>query len=109
MDVDEPPPSIVEPQERFRALSVADVAAALAGDEDHTNPVGREIERLIEGYARNLTAEVQRPGSVPASLLRLVPHWPIEAVAMRLLKDSLRDAMQEAEREQPSHTTTTTD
>jgi hypothetical protein len=91
MTDDEPPPTPVEPREEFRSLSEPQVLAAL-DDPDPANPVAGEVARLVSAYTANFAAAVERLGYVPSSILRVAPRWPIEAVAMRLLTETIRDA-----------------
>jgi len=80
---------IVEPKRAFRALAEAQVMQALH-DPDPANPIAIEVARLMEGYAANFMAHVQRLGSLPATIIHRKGRWPIEVVAMRLTTEALR-------------------
>jgi hypothetical protein len=82
----------VEPKPEFRALSEAQVMQAL-DDPDPANPIAVEIARLVEGYAANFKEHVERLGYMPADILRLKGRWPIEAVAMRLMTETIKDQL----------------
>ncbi len=97
MSTQEPPPNaprLVEPGEPFRALTEAEVQAAL-DDPDPANPIACEVARLVEGYTANFAALAERLGRLPPSMLRLAPRWPIEAVAMRLMTETISRAVAE--------------
>ena len=85
-------PVIVEPLPHFRTLSEAAVIEALSSP-DAAHPVAVEVARLIAGYSANVKALVKRLGYLPADLLHVKPRWPIEAVAMRLTSDAIREEM----------------
>jgi hypothetical protein len=80
----------VEPKPEFRLLAEDAVVAALE-DPDPANPIAVEVARLIDGYANNFQAHVQRLGHIPSDILRKKPRWPIEAVAMRLSTELIRE------------------
>lgn len=80
----------VEPKLEFQHLSEDTVLAALA---DPTNPVAAEVARLIAGYTANFESHVERLGYIPSALLRIKARWPIEAVAMRLMTDTVRETI----------------
>jgi len=82
----------VEPNPEFRSLDEGAVVAALH-DPDSANPIAMEVARLIHGYTSNLHAHVQRLGRIPSDILRVEPHWPIEAVAMRLTTEIFRETL----------------
>jgi hypothetical protein len=84
--------NIVEPKPEFRALTEAQVRAALE-DPNPVNPIAIEISRLVAGYAANLKAHVERLGYVPADILHLQGRWPIETVAMQLMTQAIREAV----------------
>jgi hypothetical protein len=81
---------IVEPEIAFRSLSEAVVRAALA-DLNPKNPVAAEVVRLVAGYTQNLAEHCERMGYIPTDFLRLTPRWPIEAVALELVKTIVRE------------------
>lgn len=81
---------IVSPAPQFTSLSEAEVMAAMQ-DPDPGNPIAAEVARLIEGYSENFRAHVERLGYMPASFLRVKPASAIEAVAMRLTTETIRD------------------
>jgi len=81
----------VEPRAEFRSLPEAAVVAALQ-NPDPANPIAIEVARLIDGYTRNFQAHAQRLGRIPSDILRIKPRWPIEAVAMRLMTETVGDA-----------------
>lgn len=85
-------PTIVEPAEEFRGLTEAEIEQALA-DADPANPIAEEIARLMQGYAANFQALVQRLGRIPTGIMHVKPRWPIEAVAMRLTTQAITAAL----------------
>jgi hypothetical protein len=82
----------VEPKSEFRDLSETAVVAALQ-DPDPANPIAIEVARLIHAYTINFHAHVQRLGRIPADILLTKPRWPIEAVAMRLTTEVIRETL----------------
>jgi hypothetical protein len=82
----------VEPQPIYRTLSEVTVAEALK-DPDPANPIAIEVARLIDGYTSNFHAHVERLGRIPSEILRMKPRWPIEAVAMRLFTEAIRETV----------------
>jgi hypothetical protein len=84
---------VIEPKSKFRALSEDAVMKALE-DTDAENPVAVEVARLITGYMGNFQREVKRLGYMPSDILHIKPRWPIEAVAMRLTTETIRDSME---------------
>lgn len=82
----------VEPKPQFRSLAVDAVEAALE-DPDPANPIAVEVARLIDGYTSNFQAHVRRLGRFPPDILRMKPRWPIEAVAMRLTTEAIRETL----------------
>jgi len=84
---------IVEPLPAFRHLAEAEIMAALEST-DETNPIAREVARLIEGYSRNFAAHVAHLGRLPTDILRVRPRSPIEAVAMRLTVQTIQNEME---------------
>ncbi len=82
----------VESKPEFHPLAEDAVVAALQ-DPDPANPIAIEVARLIEGYTTNFHEQVQRLGRIPSDILRIKPRWPIEAVAMRLTTEVIREAL----------------
>lgn len=85
---------IVEPRAEFRSLTEADIERALA-DPNPGNPIAVEIARLMRGYTANFQALVQRLGRIPTDIMHVKPRWPIEAVAMRLTAQTIRESLAE--------------
>ena len=85
-----PPP--IFPATHFTSLTEAKVMAAL-DDPDPGNPIAVEVARLIEGYTENFRAHVERLGYIPDSFLRVKPQTAIEAVAMRLTTEAIKDEL----------------
>jgi hypothetical protein len=85
-------PIIIEPKTEFRDLCEAEIEKALA-DSDPANPIAAEVARLIQGYTTNFREHVERLGRIPESILRIKPRCPIEAVAMRLTTEAIKDAL----------------
>ena len=52
----------------------------------------------ISGYMGNFQCEVKRFGYMPSDILHIKPRWPIEAVAMRLTTETIRDSMKNGAR-----------
>jgi hypothetical protein len=69
-------PTFIEPRVEFRGLTEAEISKAL-NDPAATNPIVAEVVQLMAGYAANLS---------------LGARWPIEAVALRLMKEATTDA-----------------
>jgi hypothetical protein len=90
-----PMTEIVEPKTEFRTLSETAVMAALE-DADPKNAIAAEVARLITAYTTNFQRHVERVGYMPSDILRLKPRWPIEAVAMRLTTQAIRQAVEQA-------------
>ena len=84
----------VEPKPEFQSLSEEAVLAALE-DPDPANPIAVEVARLVTGYTANFQSHVERLGYMPAAVLRIKRRWPIEAVAMRLMTDTIRQTIAE--------------
>ena len=82
----------VEPKLQFRSLPEEVVLAAL-DDADPANHVAIEIARLVTAYTTNFQDHVKRIGYIPADILSIKPRWPIEAVAMRLTTQVIRDSV----------------
>ena len=85
-------PQLVEPLAQFTRLTEAEVMAAL-NDPDPGNAVACEVARLITCYTANFHAHVERLGRIPADILYASPDSAIEAVAMRLTMDTIRDSL----------------
>jgi hypothetical protein len=84
--------AIIEPKPHFRSLDENAVMKALE-DNDPENPIAAEVARLIAGYSANLKAHAQQLGYMPSDVLRIKPRWPIEAIAMRLTAETVREAL----------------
>jgi hypothetical protein len=82
----------VEPKADFHALTEEAIVAALQ-DPDASNPIAIEVARLISAYTRNFEQHVQRLGRIPSDILHIKPRWPIEAVAMRLTTEVIRETL----------------
>jgi hypothetical protein len=80
----------IEPKPEFRSLSAEAITAALQ-DPDPANPIAIEVARLIDGYTSNFHAHVQRLGRIPSAILSTKPRWPIEAIAMHLTTEEIRE------------------
>jgi hypothetical protein len=83
---------IVAPKAEFLSLTEAAVLAAL-DDPDPANPIAVEITRLFTAYANNFRDHVERLWYIPADILRIKPRWPIEAVAMRMTTQAIRESL----------------
>ena len=88
--------NIIKAKPEFSALTVDEVTAALE-DVDPENPIAVEIARLVDGYATNFAAHVEKLGSVPANILRSTGDCPIESVAMEITTQTIREALEEDE------------
>jgi hypothetical protein len=84
--------TVIEPKPEFRSLSEGAVWEALE-DTDAKNPVAVEVARLISGYTANFRKAVERLGYMPSDVLRMKPRWPIEAVAMRLTTQAIKESL----------------
>lgn len=84
--------TIVEPKPEFRELAESAVRAAL-NDDNPGNPIAVDVARLIAGYIGNFERQVKRLGYVPTDVLHIKPRWPIEAVAMRLTTETIREEL----------------
>lgn len=82
----------IKPKPQFRHLTEAAVTAALF-DPDPDNPVAIEVNRLIAAHTKAFIAHVQKLGYMPPSLLDIKPRWPIEAVALRCIANTLRESL----------------
>ena len=85
----------VIPGQEFVGLTHDEVQAAL-DDPNPDNPIALEIARLVEGYTANFAAHVERVGEVPAQILRAKGGSAIEEVAMRLVTETIRGAVDDA-------------
>lgn len=81
-----------QPGPQFLSLTKDAVLAAL-DDPDLRNPIACEVARLVTAYTRNFQDHVERLGYIPADILRVKPRWPIEAVAMSLTTQAIRDSL----------------
>jgi hypothetical protein len=90
--------TIVQPDPEFLSLTENEVRAAL-DDPDPCNPVAAEIARLVQGYSENFSRLVRKLGRIPADILHVQPRSPIEAVAMRLTTQAIREALEPTEEE----------
>lgn len=87
-------PQPIEPADEFKQLGEAQIMEALA-DPDPRNPIAVEVARLVTGYGENFAAHCHELGRISAEILHIAPRCPIEAVAMRLVTDSIRLALRE--------------
>jgi len=62
-------------------------------DLDAANPIAIEVARLIGAYMNNFKRHVERLGHIPSDILRIKARWPIEAVAMRLTTEVIRETI----------------
>jgi hypothetical protein len=85
---------IIEPKAEFRTLSETDIIAALQ-DPDPANPIAIEVARLIAAYTSNFQRHVERLGRIPPDILYMKGRSPIEAVAMRLTTETIRETLAE--------------
>jgi hypothetical protein len=85
-------PKIVEPRFEFTSLSEEEVLKALA-DVDPSNPIAVEVARLLTGYSENFAEHCARIGRMPEQVLHATPRSPIEAVAMRLMGDTVKEEL----------------
>jgi len=83
---------IAGPGPQFLSVTEDAVLAAL-DDPDPANPIAVEIARLVTAYTSNFRDHVDRIGYIPADVLRVKPRWPIEAVAMRLTTQAIRESL----------------
>jgi hypothetical protein len=83
---------IVEAEPQFRSFAEDAVLAAL-DDPDPANPIAVEIACLMTAYTNNFRKHVERIGYIPLDIMRVKPRWPIEAVAMRLTTEAIRDSV----------------
>lgn len=84
--------TLIEPYPPFRDLTEAEVLAALA-DDDPANPVAVEVFRLVARYAKMLRQSIEHLDHVPPEILQIKPDTPIEAVAMRIVTDQIRETI----------------
>ena len=85
--------SIITPGEQFKRLLEAEIQAALR-DPNPGNPIACEVARLIEGYTANFKAFVQQSGYVPSRIFHPKADSPIEAVAMQLASEAIRQTLE---------------
>jgi hypothetical protein len=90
----------VAPKPEFLSLTEQAVMAAL-DDPDPANPIAVEIQRLVTAYTRILGDHLERLGYIPAEILRVT--WPIEAVAMLLITDAIRETLPLFESSDPTN------
>jgi hypothetical protein len=83
---------IVAPKPQFLSLTEDAVLAAL-DDPDPANPIAVEVARLVTAYTNNFKNHVERIGYIPADILHAKGRWPIEAVAMRLTTQVIRESV----------------
>lgn len=85
---------VIAAQENFVDLTEEDVLLALQ-DTDPANPIAQEVARLIDGYIDNFQEHVARLGRIPDMILRAKPSCAVEAVAMRLTTETIRQTLAE--------------
>lgn len=78
--------------EEFSDLTEEEVWLALE-DPDPANPIAQEVARLIDGYTRNFLQHVTRLGRIPGAILRERPSCAVEAVAMHLTTETIRQTL----------------
>lgn len=78
----------------FHDISEDEVLAAL-DDSNPDNPVAVEVARLMDGYLSNFQEHVEKLGHIPQSILRSSGGCPVESIAMRLVSETIRDALEE--------------
>lgn len=83
---------VVEPKPEFQSLTEDAVVAAIAG-RDPKNPVAVEVARLITAYKENFLRHVKRVGYLPPHILHVKARCPIEAIALRLTTENIREAI----------------
>jgi hypothetical protein len=84
----------IEPKAEFRGLAEDAVIAALQ-DRDPANPIAIEVARLVVAYTSNFERHVEKLGRIPPDILHIKARWPIEAVAMRLTTEVIRETLAE--------------
>ena len=83
----------VQPKPEFQSLSAEAVVAAL-NNPDPAHPVAVEVARLMRAYyTENFRRNDDGLGFMPADFLRIEPRWPIEAVALRLTTEAIRETV----------------
>jgi hypothetical protein len=87
----------IEPKPEFRELDESAIRKVLK-DRGPANPVVVEVARLVTGYAANFQEYVKRLGYIPSDVLRIKPRWPIEAVAMRLTTQAIKESVESGAR-----------
>jgi len=96
-DPDPPQYTIVAPNKSPQPTrSIRVVSWRLSKIRTPANPIAVEVARLIDGYTSNFRAHVRRRGRIPPDILRVKPRWPIEAVAMRLTTQAIRETLAQA-------------
>lgn len=83
-------PLLIEPAAEFTQLTASEVMEALQ-DPNPGNPIAVEVARLMGGYMVNYKAYMERIGEIPSEIVTLKPRSDIEAVAMQLTIDMLRE------------------
>jgi hypothetical protein len=57
--------------------------------------VAVEVARLITAYTKTFVRHVKQIGYLPPHILHVKARWPIEAVAMRLATENIREAIKQ--------------
>jgi hypothetical protein len=73
-----------EPKVQYQDLTEAAVLDAFA-DADPNNPIVQEVFRLVAAYAKLLGNHAE----APECLGLFVPRYPIQTVALRLVKEAV--------------------
>jgi hypothetical protein len=89
--------ALIASKAEFRELDERAVIEALK-DTNPANPIAVEVARLISGYMENFEKHVKQLGYMPTEVLRKKPAWPIEAVAMRLTAETIKDSLGDGKR-----------
>lgn len=82
----------VEPKPEFQPLTEGEVLEACK-HSDRTNLIAQEVARLIEAYSPDFELEIRRLGYIPSIDLEMKPRWPIEAIALQLTADTIREKL----------------
>lgn len=82
----------VEPKPEFQSLTEGEILEACK-HPDHMNPIAQEVARLIEAYSPDFELEIRRLGHIPSIALETKPRWPIEAIALQLTADTIREKL----------------
>ena len=85
---------VIVAREEFTDLTEDEVLLALQ-DTDPANPIAQEVARLIDGYIENFQEHAARLGRIPDAILRARPGCAVEAVAMRLTTETIRQTLAE--------------